>query len=850
MHESQRLSDPAFREQVEFLLRCPYIRLKGANFKYDLHWLWKRGAFNCTNFVFDTTIVGSLLDENRSNALDVHTKIYVPALAGYCVTPETRLLTADMQWVKAEEIQVNDELVGFEEESQFKRRRQLDVAKVTAIQALEKRCYRLTMKSGRSLTVSDNHQFLHVRDVYGGKIEWIQTEEIAVGMRLKTFPMRQFDESFDSGWMSGILDGEGWGSRSKTPTGTSYKIGWAQKKGKVLTRSLTLAAHWGLKFSAGSQEIKTPSVTLFSWDGFELLQLTRPVRLVSQRKWVKTPLPTRNRDDEDVVVSKELVGKQEVLAITTTTHTFIAEGMCSHNSDQFDREVDKSRMDRVPPDQLLPYAGGDVDADLQVAEAMKQELLQDTRLTSFYVNILHPAARAFEQIEQGGILVDMDAYQELKLDLEKEHARLVQEASKIMGGRIVIKHGYASLTQGRPEAMNLTKASMLVDFMFSPMGLNLKPKMFTPKPDKDGIQRPSTAMEHLEMFADDPKAKDFIQIIKTDSSVMKTYNTYVIGFLEHLRSDGRLHPTYYLFVGNQEEGEGGARTGRLSCKAPAFQTVPKHTTWAQRIRRCFPAPPGYVVVERDYGQGELRVIACIANETGMINVFKSGRDIHADTAAPFAGYTYESLMALEKTDYHTFEETRQLGKAGNFGLVFGMYEDGFVAYARSNYGVELTWDEAHTFRTGFFKKYPRLIDYHKSSVQFAKLHKHVRTPLGRIRHLPLIKSPNRDVASKAERQAINSPVQGCLTDMGLWTIALEHRSGLAATAPCWGACHDSILNYVPEDKVDVLVPQMLDQMEQLPFHKVGWSPQLTFVADAKVGKNWGELKKFKRPLDK
>jgi DNA polymerase I-like protein with 3'-5' exonuclease and polymerase domains len=602
MHESQRLFDPAFREHVEFLLRCPYIRLKGANFKYDLHWLWKRGAFDCTNFTFDTTIVGSLLDENRSNALDVHTKIYVPALAGY--------------------------------------------------------------------------------------------------------------------------------------------------------------------------------------------------------------------------------------------------------SDQFDREVDKSRMDRVPPDQLLPYAGGDVDADLQVAEAMKHELLRDKQLTSFYVNILHPAARAFEQIEQGGILVDMDAYQELKSDLETEHARLVKDACKIMGGRIVIKHGYASLTQGRPEAMNLTKASMLVDFMFSPMGLNLKPKMFTPKPDKDGIQRPSTAMEHLEMFADDPKAKDFIQIIKTDSSVMKTYNTYVIGFLEHLRSDGRLHPTYYLFVGNQEEGEGGARTGRLSCKAPAFQTVPKHTTWAQRIRRCFPAPPGYVVVERDYGQGELRVIACIANETGMLAVFKSGRDIHADTAAPFAGYTYESLMALEKTDYHTFEETRQLGKAGNFGLVFGMYEDGFVAYARSNYGVELTWDEAHTFRTGFFKKYPRLIDYHKSSVQFAKLHKHVRTPLGRIRHLPLIKSPNRDVASKAERQAINSPVQGCLTDMGLWTIALEHRSGLAATAPCWGACHDSILNYVPEDKVDVLVPQMLDQMEQLPFHKVGWSPQLTFVADAKVGKNWGELKKFKRPLDK
>jgi DNA polymerase I-like protein with 3'-5' exonuclease and polymerase domains len=593
-HERNQLHDKVFRQYVEFLLRCPYIRLKGANFKYDLHWMWKRGKFTCTTFSFDTTIVGSLLDENRSNGLDVHAKVYVPSLAGY--------------------------------------------------------------------------------------------------------------------------------------------------------------------------------------------------------------------------------------------------------SDAFDRAVDKSRMDKVPPETLLPYAGGDVDADLQVAEAMKQELLKDPKLTSFYVNILHPAARAFEQVEQGGIVVDKNAYQELKSDLETEHARLVKEACKILGGRIVVKHGDPS----RPGGMNLTKASMLCDYMFSPMGLNLKPKMWTAKPDKDGIKRPSTAMDHLEMFADHPEAKAFIQIVKADSSVMKTYNTYVVGFLEHLRSDGRYHPTYFLFVGNQDEGEGGARTGRLSCKDPAFQTVPKHTFWATRIRRCFPAPPGYVVVERDYSQGELRVVACIADETNMIAAYKAGRDLHIETAAPFAGYTYVQLSDLELIDPHTFEETRQLGKAGNFGLVFGMKEDGFIVYARVNYRVELEWDQAHTFREGFFKKYPRLLTYHEHQKRFAHQFKHVRTPLGRIRHLPLIKSPNREVASKAERQAINSPVQGTLTDMVLWSLALEERAGLAAIAPCFGACHDSILNYVPEDRVEEIVTKQLEQMEALPFHQVGWNPQLVFKADAKYGPNWGELKKFKR----
>lgn len=593
-HECNQLQDLTFREWIKFLLECPYVRLKGANFKYDLHWLWRRGQFTCSTFTFDTTIVGSLLDENRSNGLDVHVKLYAPVLGGY--------------------------------------------------------------------------------------------------------------------------------------------------------------------------------------------------------------------------------------------------------SDKFDREVDKARMDKVPPDQLLPYAGGDVDGGLQVAEVMKQELMQDPKLTSFYVNILHPAARAFEWVEQGGIVVDKDAYAELKYDLEQEHARLVKEAVKIMGGRIFVKHG--DLT--RPGGMNLTKASMLCDFMFSPMGLKLKPKMYTEKPDKDGIKRPSTAMEHLEMFAEVPEAKPFIEIIRQDSSIMKTYNTYVVGFLEHLRSDGRLHPTYYLFVGNQEEGEGGAKTGRLSCKAPAFQTVPKHTKWAPRIRRCFPAPPGYVVVERDYSQGELRVIACIANEANMIAAYKAGRDLHIDTAAPFAGFTYDSLLALEKTDPHTFEETRQLGKAGNFGLCFGMGEEGFMIYAKNNYGVELTLAEAGEFRSTFFQKYPNLTVYHNQYKQIARDIKMVRTPLGRIRHLPLIKSPNREVAAKAERQAINSPVQGTLTDMVLWTIALEQQSGMTTLAPCFGACHDSILNYVPEDRVDEIVTKQLDQMEALPFEKVGWKPQLTFVADAKVGPNWGQLQKFKR----
>jgi DNA polymerase I-like protein with 3'-5' exonuclease and polymerase domains len=953
----------------------------------------------------------------------------------------------------------------------------------------------------------------------------------------------------------------------------------------------------------------------------------------------------------------------------------------------------------------LSYACGDVDGGLEVSLNQEKELLQDPELTRFYVTILHPASRAFEQIEQGGIVVDLPKFKELKADLELEQHRLIKKAHGILGGRIVAKHYDSSRIGG----LNLTKASLLKDFMFSPMGLNLKPKLFCEKDDKEGNKVPSTALEHLEMFADHPDAKDFVQLIAEYGSVTKTYTTYVVGFMEHIRSDGRMHPTYFLFAGNRDEGEGGAVTGRLSAVDPAFQcmvgetevltdhgyerldkivalygggrkvkthtgewksvigvykngvqevfrittdsgkqitctenhpvltdsgwvktsdlsvgcgilthrkirakseqeefqkeqvicieclgyretfdltikdshsfiangivvhnTLPKHTTWAKRIRQCYTAPPGYVVLERDYGQGELRVIACLANCLPMIEVYKQNKDLHVKTAAGAAKMSYEEVKALEITNLPLYEEIRQKGKAGNFGLAitqdalvltktrgnvkiqevllsdliwdglewvkhdgvisqgeyevieyggvgatpdhqvwdnsgrkislfeaakekvelarsatdngvpifwkfdnhkgagnknsyticknelqqmqpitcnktqgpytrykqrsilsiletsnvqrstfktfggsvrlhgtallsrhsqaikrlqgernksairlkralytlglgemarfkfqrdgvrqkgeqralftgkfavgnflrkppqdelqrvynvpreenvldevgkslysqtnstirrtrenggryystgnnisedekkeleglgikikrvrvydilnagprrrftcngrlvsncFKMQVDGFITYAKKNYGVEFTKEQGTEFRDSFFKEYPQLLTYHSVYEAFAHRNKYVRSPLGRIRHLPLIDSPNRAVQAKEERRAVNSPVQGCLSDMLLWTLAIENSNGLAKISPAFGACHDAAYNYVPEDRVEQETNKMLEIQENLPFKSVGWNPQLNFPADAKYGPSMGNLTKFKK----
>jgi DNA polymerase I-like protein with 3'-5' exonuclease and polymerase domains len=533
-------------------------------------------------------------------------------------------------------------------------------------------------------------------------------------------------------------------------------------------------------------------------------------------------------------------------------HTKIYVPELGGYSDEFDAAQDKARFDLIPKQTLIPYTGGDGDATLQVATVLKKELLADPKLAAFYVNVLHPGCRAFEKIERGGVLVDLPRTLELQKKMDAHLDGLLQKAKMIVGGRIVAKH----FDNSKRGDLNLTKPSMLVDFLFSPMGLNLKPRAFTPKPKKDGTKVPSTAMDNLLEFEDNEDAAPFIELLKDYSKTQKARVTYIgelgeSGFLQYLRSDGRYHPVYWLFTGDADEDEGGTVTGRLSCKCPAFQTVPKHHPWAEEIRKCFIAPPGMLLMERDYSQGELKIVACIAGCKSMLEIYAAGKDLHVDTAAFVSGMTYDQLAALEATDKYLFEETRQKGKAGNFGLVYGMSacgndgKGGFVAYAKKTYRVIMAPADAEKFRAGFFAQKPELVAYHKEYKAFAHANGYVRTPMGRIRHLWLINSPLREIASKAERQAVNSPVQGALSDMMIWSLALEDAAGYTKECPGFGVVHDAGYNYVPEDNAAMWGKKHKEIMQNLPFERVGWHPQLQFTADVKVGPNMGELSKLK-----
>jgi len=412
---------------------------------------------------------------------------------------------------------------------------------------------------------------------------------------------------------------------------------------------------------------------------------------------------------------------------------------------------------------------------------------------------------------------------------------------EILPKKLIWKHAAKIQKQKDGGKAPLTPA-ILKEFFFGKEWLNLKPKVTTPT----GL--PSMKKSHLKMFADVPAAVELVKVLTELDRATKTRSTFVDGFLKHLRPDGKLHPTYYLGHAEFEDAddeESGTVTGRLSAKGPPFQIIPKKTNWAKRIRECYIAPKGKVIVEIDYSQGELKVVACVANEQNMLAAYHQGLDLHAVTGAALGEVPLEEFLSWkDNADPELaakFEKYRGDAKPANFGLLYGMGAAGFQAYAWANYGLKITLEEAEAMRAKFFELYPGLPAYHDEQRAFVKAWKHVRSPLGRIRHLDAIDSFDREVRSTSERQAINSPIQSCLNDMMLWSLGLMNEAYPGDEIAVFGVIHDAFVAYVDEDKVQLRVSQAKEIMENLPLHELGWEPELKFTSDAKAGPDLAHL---------
>lgn len=517
--------------------------------------------------------------------------------------------------------------------------------------------------------------------------------------------------------------------------------------------------------------------------------------------------------------------------------------------DTFNDNADKSRMDleyKKDPEAFAVYAGGDTDACLRVYEGQKHELVRDERLANFYINLVHPSSKTFTRMEHEGVYVDQGRLATVQGELDQEILTMQSIAEQCMPARLKQKH--------KSKGLALTRAAVISDFMFSKQGLNLQPVEYTEASMKSPNKAdwvPSTAKQHLNKFKDHPDAAAFIDAFNNYNTAKKTLSTYVVGFGKHIRSDGRFHPSYMLFRGEYGGSDSGTVTGRLSAKDPAIQTIPKHSKWAKRLRWCYRPPEGHLMFEIDFKAGELRVIAVVANEPTMIANFQAGKDPHVLGGAGISKLTYEEVMALKETDPKLFKVIRQRGKPANFGLSYGMSANGFYHYARDSYGVDMTPTEAEDAHEGFFQMFTGLKPWHNEYHQHARQHGYVRTPLGRVRHLPMINHSDGFTRSKAERQAINSPIQATLSDLTQLAGSLfEQEYGVYGSRSnpirlCM-MVHDALLGYVPIDQAEEWIPKLAEVMENLPLgEKFGWYPQVKFEVDSEVHHdNLGELMDF------
>ncbi len=565
------------------------------------------------------------------------------------------------------------------------------------------------------------------------------------------------------------------------------------------------------------------------------------------------PLPT-NFNFDTILVGSLL---DENRSNSLNTHAKVYTDMGGYD-DAFNRGNDKARMDLAyakDPDDYLLYGCGDTDSGARTRARMVPLLLEDQQLTDFYTTILHPAARAFEKIELRGLVVDapqlravgMDAAQDVE-DAERDLVRMTPPA-------ICRKHA---------ERLKFTP-KVIQEIFFGPRGWGLKPTVATEKAPKGALDEglweyASTSVdEHLKTFKDHPEAGPFITRLRARNRAHKVRSSFVDSWLKDLRPDGRFHSTFQLHVGSMfdkgdESDDSGAVTGRLAVKNPAGQTLVKKTkpgtkNWAKPLRLCYPAPPGMVMFENDYSQGELKIAACYSTDETMLEAFRQGQDLHLLTGCEVNGMTYEDGLRLmasdDPADNAQVGDIRYGAKAVNFGKIFGQSPKGFVDYAFKQWDLEYTMEESVEIDRLYFGKYKMLRAWHTAYIEHAKEHGQVANPFGRIRHLPLIHSKDQFLRGRAGRQAINSPVQSTLSDMCLWSIVIAEfeeeldKQGLQIVLQV----HDAIIGYAPDTSAGLdLIRRLAWIMGNLPITEFcGWEPQLKFPADATVGPNWAEL---------
>lgn len=447
--------------------------------------------------------------------------------------------------------------------------------------------------------------------------------------------------------------------------------------------------------------------------------------------------------------------------------------------------VKQLTFDQISLEQAGPYAAEDADVTLRLHHVLHEKLAAIPSLNSVLTDIEMPLVPVLARIERQGALVDANLLGIQSVELGDKLVALEREAFAIAG-----------------EEFNLSSPKQLGVILYEKLGL--------PIISKTAKGQPSTAEAVLAELAeqDFPLPKVLMQY----RSMSKLKSTYTDRLPEQINPrTGRIHTSYHQAV---------TATGRLSSSDPNLQNIPIRTAEGRRIRQAFVAPKGYKLLAADYSQIELRIMAHLAKDEGLLHAFRNNLDVHSATAA--------EVFGVDLADVTT--DQRRSAKAINFGLIYGMSAFGLA----KQIGVDRKQSQAYIDR--YFARYPGVLDYMERTRTQAAEQGYVETIFGRRLYLPEINAKNPALRKGAERTAINAPMQGTAADIiKKAMVSVDNwlsASGLDARVIL--QVHDELVLEVREDLVDQVRDEVRVHMSDAA------KLDVPLVVEVGVGNNWDE----------
>lgn len=458
----------------------------------------------------------------------------------------------------------------------------------------------------------------------------------------------------------------------------------------------------------------------------------------------------------------------------------------------------KEKKGNVDPMKLYQYGAYDGAYTLGLYAIFEKQLKKERELHRLFYSLVMPAARAFEEIECEGKTLDLKKMEDMELELLSQKISLRQELDRMVGKKI-----------------NWNSPAQIAQVLYGDLGLECT--VFT---DKGAPSTSENAV--IDLKGKHPVVDKLIEY----REVSKFLSTYIVGLRQYIVGD-KLYISYKLH---------GTVTGRYASR---LHSIPRDG----RIRNLVTAPPGWKFVQADVSQAELRIITHLSGDLEMRRCFTEGIDIHwrtlmfvlssgsgggeyitklIETAEKIQGQSKGNLTLGEAADilleaghetatnlWKGWKEGRKRAKAVNFGYVYGMFEKKFIQTAKTKYGWEPTWDEAHQNREAYFQLYSQVPKWHDKQKKLVRLNGFVRMLSGRRRRLPDIYSSSKGVRMEAERQAINSPVQGFIGDYKAMCLVEIHEDIDRSKLRVVGEHHDAILMIVREGSEDQVLPKVL-----------------------------------------